>query len=396
MTPAATLSVRDIMVGETVAVGPDAPILAAIRRMNGHRIGAVLVAVGTTLHGIFTERDLLRLAAEAAPGWRQLPVGDWMTSDPFAVSPDAGWEDAVALMERLHVRHLPVVDDGKLVGIVSSRQLIARRTDHLNRLVEERTRELQQLTADLLERERQTQYQLRIAGRLLGRALLPKGPPAGDDLAWAIHYTPLGALGGDYYDFVVPDERYVGVLMADASGHSVAAAMVAVMARIAFAEVVRETVRPGEVLRGMNERLVGLTEERFVTAFFGLLDRRTREFVCANAGHPHPLRHDAAAGQCHPFGPRGLMLGVIAEADYPEETVTLGRGDRVCFYTDGVVEAMNATGETYGGGRLQALLTAHAAEPAADILRGIESDLNWFRGDQGHGDDVTLLVAEVR
>src|SRR5262249_7129981 len=146
---------------------------------------------------------------------------------PQTIGPDAGWEEAAALMERLHVRHLPVVEGGQAVGIVTARQLIAHRTEHLNRLVEDRTRELQRLTEELLERDRQTQRHLRTAGRLLNRLLLPGAPPRRPELSWAVHFRPLDPLGGDYYDFAEPDGRHLGVLIADASGHSIPAAMVA-------------------------------------------------------------------------------------------------------------------------------------------------------------------------
>mgnify|MGYP001263272977 CR=1 FL=1 len=159
------LRVRDVMVADPVTVPPSEPLQDVIRLMTRKRIGAVLVGEGGRIEGIFTERDLLRFAAEAPPGWRQRPVSDWMTRDLLTISADAGWEAAVSLMESAHVRHLPVVDGGRLVGLVTARNLIARRTEHLNRLVEDRTRELHRLANQLLERDRQSQRNLAVAGR---------------------------------------------------------------------------------------------------------------------------------------------------------------------------------------------------------------------------------------
>src|SRR5262249_22792679 len=155
------------------------------------------------------------------------------------------------LVERLNVRHLPVVEGGRAIGILSARQLIAHRAGHLNRLVEERTHELQQLTREMLHRERQTDRSLKVAGRPMNRVVVRGAPPTLHELTWAVHFRPLDPLGGDYYDFAQPDGRHLGVLIADASGHSLPAAMVAIMARIAFAEAGRETTSPAEVLRGM-------------------------------------------------------------------------------------------------------------------------------------------------
>lgn len=385
----AAVTVRDVMVGEPIIVPPDMPIQDVVRLMNAHRIGAVLVGVGTSLHGIFTERDLLRLAAHAAVGWRQNPVGEAMTPDPHSIHPDAEWENAMAIMERLHVRHLPVVDDGVIVGIVSSRQLIGRRTLHLDGIVERRTRELQ-------ERDRQIQYQMQVAGRLLNRALLPSGPIDAPDLSWAVRYSPLDQVGGDYYDFVRPDDDHLGILIADASGHSVPAAMVAIMARIAFAEVVRATTKPIEVLRGMNERLLGLTEERFVTAFFGLLHRPSRTLTCANAGHPLPIHYVGSQRRCKSFGTRGLMLGVMEDVEYTEDTIVLQSGDRLCFYTDGVIEATDPKGHQFGIHNLEDVLLVGGKKSAAEILQSVLLYLDSFRGHQPPSDDVTLLVGEVK
>src|SRR5205823_13627178 len=176
------------------------------------------------------------------------PVADWMTRDPHTIDPDAGWEHAVAMMEDERVRHLPVIEDGRIIGIVSARQLIGRRNEHLNRLVDERTDELQRLYDKVSARDAEMRQNMSVAGRLQKRLLLPGAPPGWPEVRWGIHYAPLDPLGGDYYDFVVSGDRHMGLLIADASGHSVPAAMVAVMARFAFAEVVRQTVRPAEVL----------------------------------------------------------------------------------------------------------------------------------------------------
>lgn len=383
------------MASVPIMVAPDTTLQDAIRVMNQRKIGSVLVGVGTTLHGIFTERDLLKLASEADTGWRQKPVGDWMTPEPFVIHADAEWEDAMAMMDRLHVRHLPVVDDGQLVGLISARQLVRNRARHLDQLVLQRTIELQQLTAELLDRDRQMQLQFKVAGQLLNRALLPCGPFDGPGLTWAVRFAPLDSLGGDYYDFVALDPRYLGVLIADASGHSVAAAMVAVMARIAFAEVARSTMRPNEILSGMNERLVGLTDERFVTAFFGLFDRETRRLTCANAGHPLPMHYQARTNECHSVGPHGLMLGVMPNVDYEEHTVELAPGDRLCFYTDGVTELHDSSGEQFGTHRLNKAIRQLSAAPPGQILQRLDEDLTHFRGDKAPTDDITMLVAGV-
>ena len=243
------LTVRQVMQADPVAVDPACPLRDALARMNELRIGAVVVAhANGTLVGIFTERDLLKRIAAAGGDWQDLPVSAWMTRDPYTIGPDVAWEEAVMLLDLLRVRHLPVVENGRAIGIISTRILMARRAEYLNREVEGRTRELRSANDELMARDAELRYNLRAAGRFQTSLLLPHEPPEWPELKWGVHYAPLDHLGGDYYDIARPHPDHLGLLIADASGHSIAAAMVAIMSRIAFAEVSGAAVHPGEVL----------------------------------------------------------------------------------------------------------------------------------------------------
>src|SRR5262245_37201356 len=97
-----TLTVRQVMQPEPVVVPAGCPLRDVMGRMNAQRIGAVIVVNGSNeLSGIFSERDLFRRVVNADPGWRDRPVSDWMTPNPYTIAPDVGWEEAVALMDRL-------------------------------------------------------------------------------------------------------------------------------------------------------------------------------------------------------------------------------------------------------------------------------------------------------
>lgn len=388
------LTVRDLMDPAPVVVGPDRTVGELLPLMNEMRIGSVLVAdPDRRLLGIFTERDLLLRVADAVPGWRAYPVSDWMTRDPHTAGPDVGWEEAVSLMTRLRVRRLPVVDGGRVIGLLSTRMLMARRAEVLNQQVEARTAELRQANEALLARDQEVLYNLRAAGKLQ-KQLLPHAAPDWPELSWAVHFAPLDHLGGDYYDFAEPTPDHLGFLIADASGHSVAAAMVATLTRFAFAEVSRGTTSPGEVLAGLNQRLQGVTEERFVTAFYGVFDRRTRVLRYANAGHPHPLRWEAATGTVRPLAASGFLLGVIPDEVYAEKQVTLAPGDAVCFFTDGLIEARNEIGELYGEERVMDCLGT-AAAGGEDVLAHVLACQRRFSSGVPLTDDVTVAVCRL-
>ncbi|OWK46969.1 PP2C family protein-serine/threonine phosphatase [Fimbriiglobus ruber] len=390
------LTVRQVMDTDPVTVAPDCTVQEVLRLMNQRRIGSVLVIRDEDhLAGIFTERDLLRRVAGAVPGWREYPVSQWMTSDPYTIGPDVGWDEAVGKMHKLRVRHMPVIEDGRVIGIISTRLLMSRRTEYLNRKVEERTAELKHANDQLIARDAELLFNIRAAGRLQNKVLLPGAPPDWPELRWAVHFAPLDHLGGDYYDFAVPDADHLGFLIADASGHSIPAAMVAIMTRFAFAQASAASIRPGAVLTEMNRRLQELTEERFVTAFYGVYDRRTGVFRYATAGHPHPLRFEAKSGAVKPLVADGFLLGVIPDEVYAEREVVLEAGDKVFFYTDGLHEARNEIGEMFGTARLIDCLTSCGGEPANDVLRHVLACQQAFCGSNPSTDDVTLAVMDI-
>ena len=129
-------------------------------------------------------------------------------------------------------------------------------------------------------------------------------------------HSSLLRLGGDYYDLADPGPGRIGVFIADAAGHSVAAAMVAVMARIAFGEEAPGNPSPGAVLTAVNGRLQGLVEERFVSAFYGILDESNRTFRYAAAGHPYPLWVGGKTGIVSPLVASGFLLGILPDEEY--------------------------------------------------------------------------------
>jgi CBS domain-containing protein len=112
----------EIMSAELVTVGPNATVAEAATVMGGHRVGSALVMTDDQMHGIFTERDIVRALSQDfdAPGQ---PVAHWMTHEVHTVSPSTSVQEALDLMLTNGFRHLPVVEGDKVVGIVSIRDL---------------------------------------------------------------------------------------------------------------------------------------------------------------------------------------------------------------------------------------------------------------------------------
>ncbi|MCE9533688.1 MAG: SpoIIE family protein phosphatase [Planctomycetes bacterium] len=384
------------MTEKPICLTPDRPIQEALDLMNKLRVGAVLIVADDRLVGIFTERDFLRRAAGASPGWRTTELGEWMSPNPYTIEPDAGWDQALTSLERLRVRHLPVVENGKVIGIVSARQLISRRAEYLKTTVDARTVELKRAIEQLMVRDQEMSHYMKSAARLQRKSVLPHSPPAWPEISLGVHYAPLDPLGGDYYDFAQPDDEHLGILIADASGHGIPAAMVAIMARFAFVEIASRTRSPSEVLASLNNRLQDLTDERFVTAFYGVFNRRTRKLTYANAGHPFPFHWSARENRLQPLSARGFLLGISPEEIYREQCLQLTPGDRLCFFTDGIPDSRNDLGESYGTDRLGESLPALPDHEEASAWAGtMIRDVADFRAGQRPIDDMTLIMAKV-
>jgi len=114
-----------------ITIGPDATVFDAIGRMVEANVGAILVVDGGSVQGIFTERDYLRRIALEGRTSRETIVRDVMTSDLFTVDPETTTGQCLALMTDRKIRHLPVLRDGELVGIVSIGDCVRARLDEV-------------------------------------------------------------------------------------------------------------------------------------------------------------------------------------------------------------------------------------------------------------------------
>jgi serine phosphatase RsbU (regulator of sigma subunit) len=181
---------------------------------------------------------------------------------------------------------------------------------------------------------------------------------------WEIspHYRPAREVGGDFYDFHLLSEGRLGLVVGDATGKGVPAALVMSttcgMLRLAAQS---PSSSPGEMLQRVNEALFpNIPANMFVTYFYAILDPESGRLSYANAGHDLPyVRHDDDAEELRA---RGMPLGLMPGMSYEEGEVSLREGNCVLFYSDGLVEAHDPKGEMFGFPRLRALVAEHADE----------------------------------
>jgi serine phosphatase RsbU (regulator of sigma subunit) len=236
------------------------------------------------------------------------------------------------------------------------------------------------------------EQELHVARRIQ-QASLPEAVPALE--GWEIYpsYLPAREVGGDFFDFLELEDGRLGLVVGDATGKGVPAALVmSTTCGMIRAVTQASDYSPGEVLQRVNEALATrIPANMFVTCFYGVLDPGTGSFAYANAGHDLP--YVRRGGYAEELMARGMPLGLMPGMGYEEKEIILGEGDRALFYSDGLVEAHNPEGAMFGFPRLQSLVAEHAqGEPLVDFLM---EELYSFTGKRWEQeDDITLVTLQ--
>ena len=225
-------------------------------------------------------------------------------------------------------------------------------------------------------------------------SILPSGSPHVKDLLVAAVYHPMTEVAGDFYDFIVVDENRTGFLVADVTGHGVPAALIASMLKVAIQSVVGCADDPREVMSGLNRILSGQLRVRLVSAAYLWVDTERRRARYSAAGHP-PLLHWRGA-KLEKIESNGLLLGVLAEAEYPLWEVAIQAGDRFLLYTDGVSEPENGRGEAFGEKRLGEVFGEYRLKEPAELLERVVAEIRmWQPASTEQKDDITLVGIDV-
>ncbi|VTU02680.1 stage ii sporulation protein e : Stage II sporulation E family protein OS=Planctomyces limnophilus (strain ATCC 43296 / DSM 3776 / IFAM 1008 / 290) GN=Plim_3158 PE=4 SV=1: SpoIIE [Gemmataceae bacterium] len=237
-------------------------------------------------------------------------------------------------------------------------------------------------------------YELRTVADIQ-KSLLPPSVPRVPGLDVAVHYQTAKRAGGDYYDFFPLPDGKLGVLVADASGHGAPAAVLMAIAHSIAHTLPDPPVRPAALLTHLNAHMTKRYTRQtgnFMTAFYAVFDPAAGTLSYASAGHNPPRLVRAADGSRVILNrAQSLPLGIKPDERYPEQVVPLHAGDRVVFFTDGVIEAVNAEGDVFGPDRLDAT-TDEPAASAEELLRAVLRGFNRFTEGVPVADDRTLVV----
>ncbi len=228
------------------------------------------------------------------------------------------------------------------------------------------------------------------------RSLLPESLPDFVDLKLASLYVPSSQLGGDFYDVIEVDDRFVAIVLADASGHGVAAAMLSAMFKMTLHKYSDQILQPARVLQKMNQDFSGILQMgEFFSAFLAVYDRQENKLIYSNAGHPRPLLFHYDSRQVEELDTNGFLLGILSEGiEFEQKEKILKGKTRLIIFTDGINEAINQKEEQFGVERIQILLKEQANNPPEKFILNLQKSLAKFTGDNSFEDDITIIVAD--
>ncbi len=228
--------------------------------------------------------------------------------------------------------------------------------------------------------------------RQLQRDLLPGTAPVIPGYTVAHSYRTANEIGGDYYDFLPLADGRIALVIGDASGHGMAAGLLMAIANAALKLAVEVDPSPERVATLLNRVLFRTGDRRaFMSLFYGVLEPTTGRLAYVCAGHPFPLLR-RAAGEILELGTGSFPLGIRADVEASTSEVTIGPGDLLVLYSDGLPEAANSAGEAFGYDALRTLLQQPAGPQVIHdrLRRALDTHV---AGEQLR-DDVTSVVIE--
>lgn len=230
-------------------------------------------------------------------------------------------------------------------------------------------------------------------------SILPHELPKLPGLDIAARFLPMASVGGDFYDFIRIDDKHLGILIADVSGHGLSSALIASMLQVALAGQVAHASKPAEVLAGLNKAVSGKFSENFVTAAYVYLDLEKNLMRYGGAGHPPLMQYSGSTGKAARILENGMVLGILEDSDYTAIDIPIEPDDRQVLFTDGIVEAANPAQKMYGDERFMQFLESNKALNAGNFADALLSDVAAWTGqsgEQNQQDDLTIVVFDFK
>jgi serine phosphatase RsbU (regulator of sigma subunit)/putative methionine-R-sulfoxide reductase with GAF domain len=313
------------------------------------------------------------------------------------MQPDVQYEADVITADRLLIA-APVSIKNDMFGVLlieeaeNGRRFRTRRLEIITGIAQQVALAIQNdlLQQEMVVRERlETEVQL---ARQIQQTFIPQFLPEHPSWQLAARWRTARQVGGDFYDVIELPNGKLGLFIADVADKGIPAALFMALTRTLIRAAVIETHSPAEALRRVNDQLLPDTQQgMFVTAVYGVLDVECGDFTYVNAGHNPPF-WVKTNGEMEKLTRTGVALGVMEQPTMKERTISLGVGDTLFLYTDGLTESFAPDGDLFGEERMVAALKTIESHTADEILSYIEDRLNEFSDPLPPSDDLTMLA----
>ena len=299
---------------------------------------------------------------------------------------------------------VPLIYKGQVIGVVD---LEHTRVNYYN---EDHLRTLSTLGAQIAisianarlyqrihEEEQRMERDLEMARKVQLR-LLPSRPPKLERAELASQFLAARSIGGDLYDFLDYGPGRTALAVGDVSGKAAPAALYAALVSGILRSLAPQHLSPAALLTSLNDQLQERKlDAQYVTMLIAVWDDSNQTLQVANAGSVQPLFVSMRANgpEVKTIQAEGFPLGLFPNADYEEFTLSTRPGDLIVFFSDGIVDAVNATGDMFGDARLSAVLQEQSHATATSTVEAILKAVSDFQSGVDHFDDETVVVLRV-
>ena len=227
-------------------------------------------------------------------------------------------------------------------------------------------------------------------------SLLPGNLPDIKNARIYAKYLPSSEIGGDFYDFHSLEKKYLGIFIADVTGHGVPAALFASTVKFSFSREIEFMKEPSTLLANINSSLFEKIGNNLLSAAYLYLDMENRRLTYASCGHPPLLIWKKEEKDFIELKPRGRLIGISRDIILHDTIYKLEKGDRVLFYTDGLIECEDSQGNQFGENALLRFTMHNEDLDAEEFANELVKRLTEYSATPGKfNDDVTFIVIDI-
>jgi phosphoserine phosphatase RsbU/P len=255
--------------------------------------------------------------------------------------------------------------------------------------------EKERLVQEAIEKKR-LEDQVNLA-RTIQLRYWPEHAPEIDGIEIAALIEPAFEVGGDYYDILKTGKGLTGLVVSDVNGKGVPAALLMASIRASLRALFEICTDPVTIINKLNQIIINDTEvDQYATLFFATFKSNGKVLEYVNAGHIPPVLLRKKSGLVERLKTGGPVIGFTDEIAYKNCEIKLEKDDILVIFSDGIVEAENASEDEFGEEKLVELIRSVSAKPAGEIARTISETVANYSSSEGHTDDETVLVIKVQ